>query len=125
MAMDQFILHLFHEPKQNGIIERRILLMSDEKDALPVIETKLMTAAKRNPEKILNVLSEFYFKQQNYERAFQIKMEWTALGEKDFNGWLVFANELRKEGQYQYSICLLYTSPSPRDLSTSRMPSSA
>ena len=26
---------------------------------------------------------------------------------------------------YGYSICLLYTSPSPRDLSTSRMPSSA
>ena len=25
----------------------------------------------------------------------------------------------------QYMICLLYTSPSPRDLSTSRMPSSA
>ena len=25
----------------------------------------------------------------------------------------------------QYNICLLYTSPSPRDLSTSRMPSSA
>ena len=25
----------------------------------------------------------------------------------------------------KYSICLLYTSPSPRDLSTSRMPSSA
>ena len=25
----------------------------------------------------------------------------------------------------QFSICLLYTSPSPRDLSTSRMPSSA
>ena len=25
----------------------------------------------------------------------------------------------------QYRVCLLYTSPSPRDLSTSRMPSSA
>ena len=25
----------------------------------------------------------------------------------------------------EYAICLLYTSPSPRDLSTSRMPSSA
>ena len=25
----------------------------------------------------------------------------------------------------EYEICLLYTSPSPRDLSTSRMPSSA
>ena len=27
--------------------------------------------------------------------------------------------------RFQYRICLLYTSPSPRDLSTSRMPSSA
>ena len=27
--------------------------------------------------------------------------------------------------EYTISICLLYTSPSPRDLSTSRMPSSA
>ena len=31
---------------------------------------------------------------------------------------------LRKSGKH-YEICLLYTSPSPRDLSTSRMPSSA
>ena len=29
------------------------------------------------------------------------------------------------EGNYPYYGCLLYTSPSPRDLSTSRMPSSA
>ena len=29
------------------------------------------------------------------------------------------------EGDLQGIICLLYTSPSPRDLSTSRMPSSA
>eukprot|EP00829_Urostomides_striatus_P011287 TRINITY_DN2779_c0_g1_i1.p2 TRINITY_DN2779_c0_g1~~TRINITY_DN2779_c0_g1_i1.p2 ORF type:complete len:192 (-),score=63.91 TRINITY_DN2779_c0_g1_i1:17-592(-) len=33
------------------------------------------------------------------------------------------ANEISKK--YQHKICLLYTSPSPRDLSTSRMPSSA
>ena len=31
-------------------------------------------------------------------------------------------NNARKDGKY---LCLLYTSPSPRDLSTSRMPSSA
>ena len=30
-----------------------------------------------------------------------------------------------QEGQRLTQICLLYTSPSPRDLSTSRMPSSA
>ena len=32
---------------------------------------------------------------------------------------------LHANGFFQYSDCLLYTSPSPRDLSTSRMPSSA
>ena len=33
--------------------------------------------------------------------------------------------EFRIENNEQYKDCLLYTSPSPRDLSTSRMPSSA
>ena len=45
--------------------------------------------------------------------------------------WLLSANRLvnwwrKKTGQHYWSLaCLLYTSPSPRDLSTSRMPSSA
>ena len=34
-------------------------------------------------------------------------------------------SEMAKEGVPGLGICLLYTSPSPRDLSTSRMPSSA
>ena len=34
-------------------------------------------------------------------------------------------NPLRYEAKIDNEICLLYTSPSPRDLSTSRMPSSA
>ena len=34
-------------------------------------------------------------------------------------------NLLRDKMAYQLIPCLLYTSPSPRDLSTSRMPSSA
>ena len=35
------------------------------------------------------------------------------------------AGEITKGKSTQSGICLLYTSPSPRDLSTSRMPSSA
>ena len=54
-AMDQFILHLTHEPKQNGIIQRRILLMSDDEDAVPIVAKKLKTAAQEYPEIILNV----------------------------------------------------------------------
>ena len=34
--------------------------------------------------------------------------------------------DVKKGGSYEENmVCLLYTSPSPRDLSTSRMPSSA
>ena len=42
--------------------------------------------------------------------------------EFDFFADNVFDQDILKELPY---ICLLYTSPSPRDLSTSRMPSSA
>ena len=35
------------------------------------------------------------------------------------------AKEIINENKPLFGICLLYTSPSPRDLSTSRMPSSA
>ena len=103
-AMDQFILHLSHEPKQNGIIQRRILLMSDDEDAVPIIEKKLKIASQEYPEILLNVLSEFYFKQQEYDRAFDVKKEGSKSGNPNLNDWLVFANECRKEGQYEVSI---------------------
>ena len=40
-------------------------------------------------------------------------------------GWIDNREYLSLNGQWKYIVCLLYTSPSPRDLSTSRMPSSA
>ena len=42
--------------------------------------------------------------------------------QQDLNNKMAMVIEARGSGQ---NICLLYTSPSPRDLSTSRMPSSA
>ena len=41
------------------------------------------------------------------------------------SGKTLLAQTLAKMLKVPFSICLLYTSPSPRDLSTSRMPSSA
>ena len=45
-------------------------------------------------------------------------VSWSSAGAKGFKG-------SRKSTPYAAQVCLLYTSPSPRDLSTSRMPSSA
>ena len=46
-------------------------------------------------------------------------------GEVKFEGTLAKGSKQNWQGKEQINICLLYTSPSPRDLSTSRMPSSA
>ena len=103
-AMDQFILHLSHEPKKNVIIQRRILLMSDDEDAVPIIENKLKIASQKHPDILLNVLSEFYFKQREYDRAFDVKKDGSESGKINFNDWLTFANECRKENQFKISI---------------------
>ena len=104
MAMDQYILYLIYEPKQVNIIERRIILMSDDEESIPIIEKKLSIASEKNPKKILNVLSQFYFKKQDYKKSYEIKVKWSNLDKINHEKWLEFGNELRKENQYKYSI---------------------
>jgi tetratricopeptide (TPR) repeat protein len=103
-AMDQFILQLSHKPKHNEVIQRRILIMSDDEDAVPIIENKLKIASQKHPGILLNVLSEFYFKQREYDRAFDVKKDGSESGKININDWLTFANECRKENQFKISI---------------------
>ena len=56
-------------------------------------------------------------------------IQWFKLYWQDQDAVVITLNSARPKatsiGGTEISICLLYTSPSPRDLSTSRMPSSA
>ena len=47
------------------------------------------------------------------------------LGFAEYRTARIVAEKLKEYGVDEVYTCLLYTSPSPRDLSTSRMPSSA
>ena len=107
-AMDEFITHLINEKSYQSIIERKILLMSDEEEATPIIEKKLLKASELYSSTVLNMLSEFYFKQQKYNLSIQTKKDWTSKGNKDFSNWIKFANDLRNEGQYQHAIDAYY-----------------
>jgi len=102
-AMDQYILHLRFQPKQNGIIQRQILSMSDEDDAADIIENKLYESAKVNAT-VLNVLSEFYFKQQKYDLAFDAKLQLSQQSSPNLQQWLEFANQLRTEFQFNLAL---------------------
>ena len=57
----------------------------------------------------------------NYDQLSEIKKELNEYPEAK----LQIVTKNREEKVVRELICLLYTSPSPRDLSTSRMPSSA
>ncbi len=104
LAMDQFVLNLVHNSKQIGIIERRILVMSDDEDALPIIEKKLVNASRNYPSQTLDVLSQFYFKQQKYKESYIKKKELNNYKVFDPDEWLVTASNFREEGQYKLAI---------------------
>ena len=104
LAMDQFVLNLIHNSRQIGIIERRILVMSDDENALPIIEEKLVHASRNYPTKTLDILSQFYFKQQKYEESYLKKKELNNYKIFDPNEWLVTAGNFREEGQYKLAI---------------------
>ena len=71
--------------------------------------------------KDVNLLRTYRFKYS--------KNEWSGIpimaANMDGVGELGVAEKLNEYGMITSLTCLLYTSPSPRDLSTSRMPSSA
>ena len=76
-------------------------------------ELNLCTDGSSTPQDdILRISS--YFDKKNFQAEKVIFLQ-------TFTGWISEKNDLR----FDSSTCLLYTSPSPRDLSTSRMPSSA
>ena len=58
----------------------------------------------------------------NYINYYLIAQNYQILKKNNYSGWLVVEAE---QDPPKANPCLLYTSPSPRDLSTSRMPSSA
>ena len=51
--------------------------------------------------------------------------DWDVLEQADTVAVVAFTTAASVPVFEQFRVCLLYTSPSPRDLSTSRMPSSA
>ena len=64
---------------------------------------------------IANAQSDFNIKSDSRD----LKSEF----QKELDKWMLRSYEGDRDAQFK--VCLLYTSPSPRDLSTSRMPSSA
>ena len=95
-------LHLGHYV---GSLKRRVELQNSgefEKIFIMIADAQALTDNADNPEKV----------RQN---IIEVALDYLSVG----------IDPVKSNIFIQSQICLLYTSPSPRDLSTSRMPSSA
>ena len=77
-----------------------------------------MTSLFKQPLNVINVGIEMFSDDLKKQHVPVTHLDWTPPGQ----GNIAVINALDK---IESNSCLLYTSPSPRDLSTSRMPSSA
>ena len=81
----------------------RILLMSDDISSHSLIDSTLNANIDIN-ETMREVLGGFYYKIGNFSHALE---QYKLLGfqnNKDADKWLIFADNLRKEGQFDLSI---------------------
>ena len=95
--------------------------------AVPAATSTMECGSRKTPHLLLTALLK--------DKGAIIKTERTDSLEQVGNKWLAMANRLSTDywifdangfvRNDHWGNCLLYTSPSPRDLSTSRMPSSA
>ena len=105
-----------------------MVLTDNIKDEL-IDEALSLTGVIHLKEKNLGNLSGGEFQRVLLARAISKKPELLVLDEPvqgvDFTGEIALYELIKKISEKLNCGCLLYTSPSPRDLSTSRMPSSA
>tara|TARA_Y100000590_G_scaffold470473_2_gene665480 strand:+ start:344 stop:2215 length:1872 start_codon:yes stop_codon:yes gene_type:complete len=103
-AMDEYLLNLKMDPQRIGMIQRSILNMSDDRDAIEIILNKLEKASVDKPKFVLPMLADLHFKQQNYVEAFTAYKTWAETGHWKEKKWMTFANDLRKEREYIVAI---------------------
>lgn len=103
-AVVEYLNYLSSHPVQIKMITDRILLISDDEDAHNIILIALNNSIKKDPKLYRTLLADFYFKIQQFDKAFT---QHTTLGfstEKDIHRWLEFANALRKESRYEMAV---------------------
>ena len=103
-AIDEYILTLVSNPGRGSTVSRKILMMSDDKEAKDIIEINLLDIRDKYPNILLPTLADHYFKHRDYLNSYNTYLEWGNSGFFDSKKWLDFANNLRKENSYLLSV---------------------
>ena len=104
IAVIEYLNYLSSHPVQIKMITDRILLISDDEDSHDIIVNALNNSIKKDAKLYRPLLADYYFKTQQFDKAFTQHVTLSFSTEKDIHRWLEFANELRIESQYEMAV---------------------
>jgi len=108
-AVSEYLIYGKHNPKQLKLINKKILIMSDDPENIKLIELELTNYIDKSPNIAHNLLSSFYFKIGQYplSRDHQLLIHDEYFSR--LNRLVRFADNLRKEKQYDLAIGIYQT----------------
>ena len=102
-SLEELMLLIRHQKQYLRYATDRILIMSDDTTSHSIIDSTLNANLEINPF-VREVLGGFYYKIGNFTEAYEQYKLLDFQNKENINKWLVFADNLRKEGQFDLSI---------------------
>ena len=103
LSMNEFNNYLLNNKKNYNRVGRQILMMSDKKESIEVIEQELLKILPEEPHLVSKILCDFYFKLQEFEKSFEIKKIHSKDNINELNSWITLASNFNKEKQFKYA----------------------
>jgi len=102
-SLNEYLILIFNQKQLLSYVTDRILVMSDDTSNHLLIDSTLNAAANIDSS-IRSILSSFYYKTGQFNKAFYEHKIIGINNQEDASRWLIFANNLRKENQNNLSI---------------------
>ncbi|HJL75239.1 MAG TPA: tetratricopeptide repeat protein [Candidatus Marinimicrobia bacterium] len=103
-ALAEYLVFAQHNPRQHKTILDKLLIISDDKEAVPIIENYLIKQIGTIPNIGHSFLAALYFKTGRYEESLQQQLQMNGDQQNHWKSLNTFAMNLRQEKQFDLAI---------------------
>ena len=103
-ALAEYLVFAQYNPRQHKTILDKLLIISDDKEALPIIEHYLIKQINTTPDISHSFLSALYFKSGRYEESLQQQLQINGNQQNHWKSLNTFAMNLRQEKEFDLAI---------------------